>query len=293
MATPTRPLIVPEPFSGEGSWDDWSDHFESAAAVNKWENADKLLWIRARMTGRAQKAFKNLSEEAKSSYDLCKKALRERFEPASKKELYQSEFHTRRRRKTEDWAAFAEDLKTLAERAFPDLQDEAREHLALTHYLGQLENLQVAFGVKQKRPKTVDEAVTATLELESYLIPQRGQIGQVCLETTDQEATTVAAVHPKQDALMEMMKAMMERLEATDSRLERLEAGRRADSGKGAPFRRPGPVPRSPPSRSGAEVKNAGGGTGEQSRPIVCFKCNQEGHVARGCRARSYQQQGN
>ena len=50
-SAPVKPLIVPELFSGVGSWEDWIDHFESAAAVNKWEDADKLLWLRTRMTG--------------------------------------------------------------------------------------------------------------------------------------------------------------------------------------------------------------------------------------------------
>ena len=87
-ATPTKPVIVPEAFSGEGSWEDWLDHFESVAAVNKWEEADKLLWLRVRMTGRAQKAFKNLPETSRASYTACKESLTERFEPASKRELY-------------------------------------------------------------------------------------------------------------------------------------------------------------------------------------------------------------
>lgn len=33
---------------------------------------------------------------------------------------------------------FAEDLKQLVECAYPSLQEDAREQLALTHYLGQL-----------------------------------------------------------------------------------------------------------------------------------------------------------
>ena len=209
MAIPIKPVIAPEPFAEEGSWDDWIDHFESVAAVNKWEDAQKLFWIRVRMTGRAQKAYKNLSEEAKGSYGLCKKGMRERFEPASKKELYQSEFHVRRKCRTEEWAVFVEDLKILADRAFPDLQEEAKEHLALTHYLGQQENPQVAFGVKQRRPKTVDEAVTVTLELESYLLPKTGRIGQVGLEAPDMEAAVAVAVQTKNDPIMEMMQAMI------------------------------------------------------------------------------------
>ena len=54
----------------------------------------------------------------------------------------------------EGWAAFAEDLKVLAKKAFPQLQDDAKEQLALSHYLGQLTNHQIAFNVRQKRPQT-------------------------------------------------------------------------------------------------------------------------------------------
>ena len=58
---------------------------------------------------------------------------------------------------------FAEDLWTLTDKAFPELEDKAREHLALNSYLNQLDHPQVAFGVKQRQPDTLDEAVTATL----------------------------------------------------------------------------------------------------------------------------------
>ena len=45
---------------------------------------------------------------------------------------------------------------------FQTLEDGARERLALNAYLTQLEQPQVAFGVKQRTPDTL----TATLELE-------------------------------------------------------------------------------------------------------------------------------
>ena len=102
------------------------------------------------MTGRAQTAFKQLPEESRAEYPACIKGLRERFEPACKKELYLAEFQTRGKQKNETWAAFAEDLKA---QAFPTLQDDAREQLALTHNLGQLDNPQIAFNVKQNGPK--------------------------------------------------------------------------------------------------------------------------------------------
>ena len=81
----SRPVLTPDAYTGEGSWDHWSDHFESMA---KWDNAAELLWLQVRITSRAQTAFKQLSEETRSEYPTCIKGLQERFEPECKKENY-------------------------------------------------------------------------------------------------------------------------------------------------------------------------------------------------------------
>ena len=44
-----------------------------------------------------------------------------------------------------------------------------RERLALNQYLSQFEDPRLAFGVKQKRPCHIEEAVAAAIELKSYL----------------------------------------------------------------------------------------------------------------------------
>ena len=91
--------------------------------------------MKVRLTGRTQKAFQRLSDTASASYKEAKKALKERFKPASRKGLYQAEFQTRKKKKIEGWAEFAEDLKIIVNKAYPDLQNEARKQMALTHYL--------------------------------------------------------------------------------------------------------------------------------------------------------------
>ena len=37
----TRPLVLPEPYDGTGSWREWSFHFENVATVNSWDDAQK------------------------------------------------------------------------------------------------------------------------------------------------------------------------------------------------------------------------------------------------------------
>ncbi|KAL5494125.1 hypothetical protein EMCRGX_G015402 [Ephydatia muelleri] len=166
-----KPLLLPEIYSGESQcWSDWIEHFESVAALNKWATEDeKLKWLKVRLAGKARTAFQKLPRNVREEYGECLKALKQRFEPDSKKELYVAELHTRTRRIDEDWATFGDALKVLADKAYSDLEEKARERLALTQYLAHIENPQIAFGVRQKRPETVDAAVTATIELESYL----------------------------------------------------------------------------------------------------------------------------
>ena len=38
----SKPVIIPEPFSGEDSWEDWIDQFDSIAEINHWKDEQKL-----------------------------------------------------------------------------------------------------------------------------------------------------------------------------------------------------------------------------------------------------------
>ena len=71
------------------------------------------------------------------------------------------------KRRNENWSLFGDDLKHLADKAYPELADEARECFALNQYLAQLSHPQVAFSVKQGKPKTVDEAVLLSIILKT------------------------------------------------------------------------------------------------------------------------------
>ena len=60
-----KPIVSPEPFNGEGSFTDWLDHFEGVARLNKWKEEEKVLWLRVRLTGKPQVAYKQLKLEVR------------------------------------------------------------------------------------------------------------------------------------------------------------------------------------------------------------------------------------
>ena len=255
----SRPLVLPNPFSGDQNWTEWIGHFEDVAAVNEWRDDDaKLQWLKVRLTGKAQTAFQRFPEDTRKSYVEAKKAMKARFEPQSRQERYKVEFQLRRRTKDESWLDFADNLKLLVDRAYPDLEDKAREQLALNHYLSQLSDQQVAFSVKQKRPATLDDAASATMEMESYLLTGKAMtaMGVVSLqEPEDSKPATVATVQGQGSDNSVVLRDIMVRLEEIEKKISTTQ-----------------------------QKKNPQGSPTPNKCPLICWNCREPGHPARLCR---------
>ena len=66
-AKPPRPLITPDAYDGENTWDEWIGHFNSVSRVNDWNDQAKLLRLEVRLVGKARKAWNQLTTEEKST----------------------------------------------------------------------------------------------------------------------------------------------------------------------------------------------------------------------------------
>ena len=114
-------------------------HFNNCAEINGWDDAAKLSFLKVRLIGKAQSVFQQLPDTDRDTYGHAVASLKERF---SKRDLYLVEFSTRKRRPTENWSDFAEDLRRLVSKAYdPDLNNTATEQIALTHFTSNLKKL--------------------------------------------------------------------------------------------------------------------------------------------------------
>ena len=122
----------------------------------------------------------------------------------------------------EGWADFGDGLQSHADKVYPELQEEAREQLSLNRYLDMITDPQIEFSVRQGFPRTVEEAVTATLWMESYKIKSfkaapvhlideaATSIGGRTMESTIIEAVSERR---QEDPTAELLKTLLERVE--------------------------------------------------------------------------------
>ena len=212
----TRLMVTPDAYTGDSSWTDWADHFEAVAKVNGWDDSIKLNWLPVRLMRKAQMAWKPLSNEVKGDFQAAMDALHNRFEPS--RERYAAEFRLRKRKNGEQWGDFADQLWCLAHKAFPTLSEDAKEVLTLDRYLGELSDANIALAVRQQ---TLEEAVSCTLEMESYALMRK------------EEPTRVAAVQAEEPengydvCNVRVQPGVLQLLDSITKQLEKLENERK------------------------------------------------------------------
>ena len=251
--------LLSEVFTGDEDFDNWLYLFESVSAINRWSDSEKVLWLNVKLVGKAHMAYQRLSNETCKSYKNTTIALRNRFEPVCKKELYKVELNSRTRREGESWADFGDALIFLASKAFPNFQHETLERLALDRYLDQLVPEQLHFSVMQCRPKTMNESVSETIEIEVYL-QLSATIEESLKRDKDQCVSLIQTVNDSQIQLSKTLQTLVQRIEE----LEHLVSPNCTDSRT-------------------QQTKNSS--YNQIPMHIKCRRCGELGHFARGCAA--------
>ena len=172
-----------------------------------------------------------------------------------------------KKKQYEEWADFTQDLQNLSDKDFPHLQGEARDQIALTHYLSQIDNLQLAFSVKQQKSTNLDAAVSATLEMESYLTPKPAtlEIASTDVECPADQTSSLSAsaTTTDTDPTACLVKQLIEWMDRMEFELQHSKRPHWTTEGRGSQKR--------------------GSSNYHRKPPIICWNCKQPGHVARNC----------
>ena len=134
------------------------------------------------MTDDARSLLSELDHEGRRDYDTLVEKLANRFGSVNRSEIYRTQLKSRTRHKGESIPELAQSIKKLVRQAYPGVNKDVIETLAIDNFIDALTDSDLRLRVRELGPKTVGDAERTALRLESHKIAdkQRSRIvGQI------------------------------------------------------------------------------------------------------------------
>src|SRR6218665_2620632 len=252
--------MKPGKFDGTGSLESFLAQFEVCARYNRWSENDKVDFLRCSLEKAATQLLWDFGAREDVDYKQLVERLRQRYGTEGQAETFRAQLYYRRQRTDEGLSELLHDIRRLVVLAYPVPSSETTEIVARDAFLEAIRNRQLSLKVREREPKTIDEAYRMALRLSAY---QHMAVNDRRLPSNrvrgTREADVTTQVQKQMDSFLSAQRTWQQKLE------EKL--ARRLNGLRGG-------------SSSFVERNSAGRSPGSQ---IVCYNCELVGHVARRC----------
>ena len=247
-----KPIIMPDSYDGQTKWDSYLAHFVACSEINGWTDEEKASFLVARLKGHPQEIYMGLPPHVRGDFGALVKELSQFFEPEAMISVRRARLRSRVRAEGESLTKLCSSVRREVVEAYPCLDSQARDELAIDFFVGALRDRDLRIAVRRRTPKTLCETLHIALEVEAIdsaegvFKPRR----QACTVATSDGAVG----------------ELSERL----SRLE-MQVGRVLENQT-----RPGPVANQFQEPPAPPAPGVFGGS-------QCWRCGQLGHFRREC----------
>ena len=157
MQLSSRPIVMPDQYTGQEDWMDWIEHFELCARINDWNDETKTDFLAVRLTKAAQQVYCDLPSSCKNNYNELKTAMATRFSATNHAELYKAELRFMRRKRNEKLTELSNRIRHLSCVAYPTVDVKFRDEVSRDQFLDALDDKEFRLKIRQLRPKSLDE----------------------------------------------------------------------------------------------------------------------------------------
>jgi len=186
------------------------------------------------------------------------------------------ELRSRIRQPGETLEKLHQDVRRCMALAFSDVDAKARERLACDYFIGPLNDPDFSLKVRERNPKTLDEALFASQQIEVWLkdASKARHAGEEEIHRR-RDRYVRGATSISDDVVDKLMQRFDKSLQALQSRVDQLEESKRDTV----------PAPKLDSKSQGSNGPSSG-----KTKEFRCYECDEPGHIARNCPKRSGQQ---
>ena len=137
-STFSRPSSCPKVPTFDGSntaqFRPWIIQFEAIARHQGWSAGERVVRLVSSLTGPAANLLIGMTLEQLDNYNCLRMRLARRYDPPEREEAHRAELRARTRRRNESADEFAENIKNLAQRAYPLADQNTLDNLVIERF---------------------------------------------------------------------------------------------------------------------------------------------------------------
>ena len=112
----------------------WIIQFEAIARHQGWTLGERVVRLVSSLTGPAANLLIGMTLGQLDDYNFLRARLSRRYDPPEREEAHRAELRARMRRRNESADEFAEDIKNLAQRAYPSADQNMLDNLVVERF---------------------------------------------------------------------------------------------------------------------------------------------------------------
>ena len=160
--------MKPGRFDGTGSLESFLAQFEVCARHNRWTASDKVDFLRCSLEKAATQLLWDFGAQPDATYEQLVGRLRQRYGTEGQAETFRTQLYYRRQRAGENLNDLLHEIRRLVVLAYPVPTNETTEIIAKDAFLEAMRDRELSLKVREREPKSLDEAYRTALRLEAY-----------------------------------------------------------------------------------------------------------------------------
>lgn len=153
-------------YNGKADWEAFHAQFELLAQAAGWSEEGMALQLALCLTDEALTCLLLLSPAERNDYKALVGALKRRFGQCNQPGVLRSELASRMRRAGEPLRALANDIETLARRAYSHMPADVQSELARDQFIRAINPRELRVQTQLAHPSTLQEALELAVERE-------------------------------------------------------------------------------------------------------------------------------
>ena len=145
-------------YNGRDPIDEYLVQFELLAARNYWTEAEKVSSLLCALDGPARSLLLEWNDPTTVNYKDVKRALIKRFGCTEQVQVHERALYQLRLNKGQSIQDLAHEIRMLARKAYPELDDETRERFNIKSFVRAIPDKTVSYKIKEKNPRTLQQA---------------------------------------------------------------------------------------------------------------------------------------